>query len=126
MMKWYALGILVFAVLAHGACAADAAAAPQPRVPILAWGGPPADQTTPDRYRELAEAGFTHNYSGFSSNDAMAKALDVAQAAGVKLMISTPQLKSDPQATAKRFKAHPANGGYYIRDEPGAKQFGEL
>jgi hypothetical protein len=121
----FALVALLGAVLGLSqlARAADAA---QSRIPILAWGGPPADQTSLERYRELAGAGFTHNYSGFASNDAMSKALDIAQKAGIKLMISTPELKADPRGTANRFKAHPANGGYYIRDEPGAKLFPEL
>jgi hypothetical protein len=94
-----------------------------PRLPVLAWGGPPEAQTTPERYRELAEAGFTHNYSGFGSPEGMAKALDVAHAAGVKQMVSLPQLASDPEGTARRFKNHPAVGGYYLRDEPSAKDF---
>ena len=94
--------------------------------PILAWGGPPADQTTPERYRELAECGFTLNYSGFPNLDAMGKALDVAQAQRIKLFINCPELTSDPEGTARRFKNHPANGGYYLRDEPSAALFPEL
>src|SRR5688500_8186461 len=94
-----------------------------PRLPVLAWGGPPEAQTTPERYRELAEAGFTHNYSGFGSPEGMAKALEVAHAAGVKQMVSLPQLASDPEGAGRRFKGHPAVGGYYLRDEPSAKDF---
>ena len=56
---------------------ADAVAAEKlpdaPPLTILAWGGPPQDQTTPQRYKELADAGFTHNYSGFGNADEMAK-----------------------------------------------------
>ena len=107
------------------------AADPQPatrddRLPILAWGGPPADQTTPERYRELVECGFTHNYSGFPNLESMGKALDVARAANVKLFINCPELTSDPEGTARRFKSHPAIGGYYLRDEPSAALFPEL
>src|SRR5690349_8179650 len=61
-------------------------------LPILAWAGPPEQETTPERYKELAEAGFTHNYTGFGSAAAMAKALDVAHAAGIKLFVSIPEL----------------------------------
>jgi hypothetical protein len=35
-------------------------------------------------------------------------------------------LQKDPEAAARRFKDHPGNGGYYLRDEPGASQFPEL
>jgi hypothetical protein len=97
-----------------------------PPLTILAWGGPPQDQTTPERYKELADAGFTHNYSGFGNADAMAKALEVARGAGVKLMISIPELAGDPEGTARRFKDHPAVGGYSLRDEPAAVHFDEL
>ena len=97
-----------------------------PPLPILAWGGPPQDQTTPERYKELADAGFTHNYSGFGGVEAMQKALDVAHAAGVKQFLSLPQLQSDPEATARRFKDHPALAGYYLRDEPSAADFEAL
>src|SRR5688500_8540771 len=54
-----------------------AAASAADRIPVLAWGGPPEAETTDERYRQLAEAGFTHNYSGFSSIASMAKALDI-------------------------------------------------
>ena len=92
-------------------------------LPILAWGGPPQDQTTVERYRELAEAGFTHNYSGFGNAEATVRALDVAQAAGVKLIPSLPELTSNPEGAVKRLKGHPALGGYYLRDEPSASDF---
>ena len=93
------------------------------RIPVLAWGGPPPAQTTPERYRELAEAGFTHNFTGFSNAATMATALDVAHAAGLKQFLSLPELANEPEATVRRFKDHPALGGYYLRDEPGAGDF---
>jgi hypothetical protein len=94
--------------------------------PVLAWIGPPADQTTPERYRELADAGFNLSFSGFPNAEAMAQALDVAQGAGVKLMISCPELRDDPETTVRRFKGHPATAGYYLRDEPSAGDFKDL
>jgi hypothetical protein len=105
---------------------AQAAPSNDDRLPVLAWGGPPAAQTTVERYRELADCGFTHNYSGFPNADAMVKALDVAQAANIKLFINCPELTTDPEGTARRFKNHPAIGGYYLRDEPSAALFSEL
>ena len=113
------------------ALAAVAAEGPQrlpdaPALPILAWGGPPQEQTTVDRYKELADAGFTHNFSGFGSAAAMEKALDVGRATGIKLLVSVPELANDPEGTAKRFKAHSALAGYYLRDEPAAGDFDAL
>ena len=95
-------------------------------LPVLAWGGPPQEHTTVERFRELAECGFTYNYSGYGSDDAVARALEVCQQAGVKLIFSSPSLLKDPEGTARRFGAHAALGGYYLRDEPPATLFGEL
>jgi hypothetical protein len=109
--------------------AALVAACPLPgaeSLPILAWAGPPADQTTPERYRELAEAGFTHSFSGFGSVPAMKSALDVAHAAGLKMLVSVPELSSEPEVTAAKFKDHPAVAGYYLRDEPNAADYPAL
>lgn len=95
-------------------------------LPVLAWGGPPQEHTTIGRFRELADCGFTYNYSGYGSDEAVAKALDVCQQTGIKLVFSAPSLEKDPEGTAKRFKDHPALGGYYLRDEPPANLFAEL
>ena len=94
--------------------------------PILAWGGPPQDQTTVERFKELANCGFTWNYSGYANAEAAAGALDVCAATGVKLVVSLPELQSDPEGTADRFKGHRGLGGYYLRDEPAAVHFPEL
>jgi hypothetical protein len=94
-----------------------------PRMTIYGWPGPPRDHATAERYREMAEAGFTATFHWFPDNDAQAKALDAAHAAGVKLHIHTPELKSDPEGTVRRFKDHPALLGYHLRDEPSAADF---
>src|SRR4051812_25460448 len=75
------------------------------RIPILAWQAPPAELA---RSREMADAGFTHCYAGASSVADAIKLLDLAHQAGVKLFISCPELTSDPPATARRLKDHPA------------------
>lgn len=95
-------------------------------MPVLAWIGPPAEQTAPERYRELADAGFNISFSGFPSAEKFAQALEVAREARVKLMVSCPELKSDPEGTVRRFMGHPAVAGYYLRDEPNARDFKEL
>lgn len=95
-------------------------------LPVLAWIGPPPNETTAARYAELAEAGFTHSLTFQPSAEAMVHALDVAHAEGIKLLVHCPELRSDPEATVLRFRDHPANAGYYLRDEPGAGEFAEL
>ena len=53
-------------------------------------------------------------------------ALDVAQKAGVKIVVSLAVLQSDPAGTADALKDYPALAGYILRDEPPASLFGEL
>jgi hypothetical protein len=92
--------------------------------PVLAWGGPP---TTVERYRELAEAGFTYNLTAVGTADAAAKALDVAEATGVKQIVMCSELQGpDPGPTVRRFKDHPALAGYYVLDEPPAGEFARV
>lgn len=93
---------------------------------ILAWHSILAKETTVERFKELRATGITHSYTGFPTADSMAAALDMAQLAGVKLLVSCPELKSDPEATVKRFMNHPAVAGYYLRDEPNTSEFPEL
>jgi len=121
-----ALTILPWAVLV-ATCAAASGGQEQPRrIPVLAWIGPPAEQANVARYRELAECGFTHSFSGFANAAAMARELDAAREAGVKLLVSCPELRSDPEGTVRRFNDHPALGGYFLQDEPSAGDFAGL
>ncbi|MDD3310173.1 MAG: hypothetical protein PHY69_09490, partial [Dysgonamonadaceae bacterium] len=62
--------------------------------PIMAWIGVPESETTVERFRELKESGININFSSYSSIEAVEKALDVAQEAGVKLMPSFLELRS--------------------------------
>jgi hypothetical protein len=103
----------------------DDIARPQtrPTIQVLAWGGPPA---TIDRLREMAEAGFTISFNGFADLNAAVAGLDAARVAGVRLLVSCPQLKSDPAAAAEKLRSHPALAGYFLKDEPAASSFAEL
>src|SRR5690554_8181496 len=94
--------------------------------PILAWIGVPENETTVERFKELKESGININFSVYSSIEAVEKALDVAHEAGVKLMPSFPELKSEPEKSAERLMKHPALAGYHLTDEPGAGSFPEL
>lgn len=121
-MKHVVCWVAICLFLASPAGAADEAE----RMPIVAWFGPPVEQTTPQRYEELADAGFTLVFTGHPNAESMKKALEVAQGAGVKLLLSIPDLEQKPEEVAKQFKGHPALGGYYLRDEPSAKDFDHL
>jgi len=95
----------------------------QEQIPILAWHGIPPKESTVERYLELRESGITYNYSHFSNADDLAVALDAAAKAGIKMSIHCPELQSEPEKTATRFKDHPALGGYHLVDEPGRGAF---
>jgi len=99
---------------------------PSEQIPILAWIGVPEEETTIARYEELRASGITHNFSMFSSAEAMEKALKIAQKTGIKMIVSCPELIKEPEKTVRRFMKHPAVAGYYLRDEPGRSGFQEL
>lgn len=119
------LAVLLIVVATRRADAAQVSP-PKQQIPILAWMGVPEKETSVDRYRELAACGITIDFSGFSSIDAAMKALDAAREAGVQVLVSCPELRSDPAGTAKRLRTHPALAGYFLGDEPGAGAFRSL
>jgi len=95
-------------------------------IPVMSWGGIAQTEVSVESYQKLKDVGVNIDIAFFSNADAIAKALDAAGKAGVRLMISCPELKSDPEKTAARFKNHPALEGYYLGDEPGQSKFQEL
>ena len=103
-----------------------AQAKPSDRLPILAWYSIPENESSVARYKELKESGITHSLTSFSNIASMEKALKIAQEAGVKLLVSCPELKTDTRGTVKRFMSHPAVAGYFLRDEPSSNDFTEL
>ncbi len=95
-------------------------------MPINAYAFIPMSQINITRLNEIHESGINLFIDNFPDLAAMLKGLDVAAKAGVKLLISCPELKSEPEKTAALFMNHPAMGGYYIYDEPGMRLFPEL
>ena len=92
----------------------------KPEIPILAWYSIPAGQySTPERYRELREAGFTLSFAHIYSYEDAVKALDLCAGAGLKSIFMCPELETEPEATVAKVKDHPGLGGYFLRDEPG-------
>ncbi|MEN6312508.1 MAG: hypothetical protein ABFD80_13345, partial [Acidobacteriota bacterium] len=95
-----------------------------------------ASLLTPEAFRLVAEAGFSVNMSFLGGREANLKALGLARAAGLRLMIQdgrVSKLVEDPNlpldvlaGVAADYKEHPAFFGYYITDEPNASKFGRL
>ena len=90
--------------------------------PIVAWLGIPSKCTNIERFREARDAGININYTPYPNADSVQKALNIAEKVGMKILIRCPELSSSDAnviiATVKRFKNHPANAGYFIKDEP--------
>lgn len=86
--------------------------------PIVGWAGIPSKETKVERFIEMADAGFNINYTQYPNVDSLQKALDIADLVGMKIIIRCPELYTDTKNIVLRFKDHPANGGYFLRDEP--------
>jgi hypothetical protein len=119
------LTALLLSLFVLPAFAADEKLPPAPTtLPVVAWGGVPNDKASVKRYREMVEAGFTINFTSYGNADATLKALDVAKAGGMQLMVPAPAENSPDLATfVAKVKPHPALAGYYLRDEPDASLF---
>jgi hypothetical protein len=95
-------------------------------IPIMAWSGIPLEENDLERFIELKEMGITVSLGTYPDVKTMQKALDLAQKAGLKMVASCPELKSDCEKTVAVFKDHPALAGYFLRDEPILKDFADL
>ena len=95
-------------------------------IPILGWFSIPPEEATPARYKEMKEAGFDISFSFLGSPEEVQKSLDAANQAGMKIVISCPELKTETEKTVKRFMNHPAIAGYFLRDEPAVDAFTDL
>jgi len=113
-------------LLAFAAQAAEAQPPTADAIPVYACISVPPGESTPARYRELAEAGFTTSLTGFPNLAEALKALDAAKGSGVSLFITCPELKSDPAGTVRKLASHPALAGYHLVDEPSAAAFEEI
>ena len=116
--------------------AVKSASAGPARLPIMTWPGPDGSMLNAETFRLVAEAGFSVNMSFLGRREANLKALDLARAAGLKLMIQddrVAKLLEDPSAPLEAlaavvadYKNHSALFGYFITDEPNASKFGRL
>jgi hypothetical protein len=120
--------LLLFTIMMifHGTICAQERLSSNRQLPIMAWAGIPESETNMERFLELKEMGININLSNYPNADAMQKALDLAQQAGIKMITSCPELKSETEKTVNRFMHHPALAGYFLRDEPIRKDFASL
>lgn len=89
-------------------------------IPIIAYAGVKAEESTIARFQEFREAGFDVSISNFHDlpTSVFLRALDNAQLCNVKLMALSGMLWEEPEKTIHAIKHHPALFGYFIYDEP--------
>jgi hypothetical protein len=120
------LPVLLVALLVSQLVSAQQRLTSSGQFPILAWYSIPETQSSVERYKEMKEAGITHSLTFFSSCDSMLKALDAADAAGIKMLVNCHELKTDPEKTVRLVMDHPAVAGYHLIDEPPMHMYKEL
>lgn len=95
--------------------------------PVLAWYSILGDDNlTPERYKELRNAGFNISFSHFRSAEELEKGLNACKGTGVKIMASCPELEKNTAETVNRFKGDRSVAGWFLRDEPTTEGFDEL
>jgi hypothetical protein len=124
MIKFLLVG--AFIVIFLGGLSAQEKLVAQKQIPVIAWSGIPAQETSVEKFTELKEMGITINLCNYPNAEAMQQALDIAQQVGITMVTSCPELKTDCENTVKKFMNHPALAGYFLRDEPILKDFDEL
>ena len=72
-------------------------------IPTMSWGGIAESEISESNYRKLKDVGVTIDIAFFTKSEAVALGLDAAQKAGIKLMISCPELKTATEKTVKKF-----------------------
>jgi hypothetical protein len=127
--------ILAFCALGASQTQPQPQAQPQ-KFPIMTWPGPDKSLLTLETFQKIAEAGFSLNMSFYGERDINLKALDLAQQAGIQLLVqdarvaklvedaSLPLTSLDPIIAV--YKDHPAFWGYFILDEPNAAKFDRI
>ena len=118
--------ILLLTIMCSWSCGHRSTEINSRQIPVLAWHSIPQNQTSLERYKELKEAGFTHNLSFFPDAATMMAAFDTAEKAGIKMVACCPELKSKTEETVKMFMNHHVLAAYMLRDEPNRKDFPEL
>ncbi|MHB1354372.1 MAG: hypothetical protein ACYCZF_00175 [Anaerolineae bacterium] len=111
--------------------AAEIPAKPQLSEFIITFWTPPT--ITQASLKQIADGGFNLVLIYLITPSYGIKLLDWSLELGLKVMITDPNispyrlnLEADMQELTDDFKNHPAVWGYYITDEPGAKQFADL
>lgn len=98
----------------------------KPFFPVIAFQGVPEAYNDEFHFKNLLDAGFNVNLNMYSDMQSAVRALELGQKMNVKIIVSVPELKTNPESAIKILKNYPALLGYYIEDEPSLLRFDEL
>jgi hypothetical protein len=130
--KWARTALAALAIAVVLAVTPATGSAPKSTFATGFWCGPPLSQSTPDRFKQVLNAGFTFSMppcgdgSGFTVAQNR-QILDAARAAGIPVFVFDYRMQralDDPSARAQlldgivnSYRSQPALGGYYVYDE---------
>lgn len=96
-------------------------------MPIVAWGWPfKGGDVTVENYRLVRDCGCTHTIQYVEGLDRIRQCLDIADEAGIRLILHSPNVINSPEETIPLVKDHPALAAYYLIDEPSVQKMREL
>lgn len=92
---------------------------------IVSWGGIPAENA--DTLYSLAkECGFDTHLGLYRLQESALASMDAAERAGMRIIISFPQIKDSTEFAVPLIKEHPALLAYHLKDEPDTSDFAML
>ncbi len=104
--------------------------------PIMTWFGLRAEHFDLAHFQDMADAGFTVNFSHVFDYPTNKIALDIAEKVGIKLLVGDRRISPDDSVDTEAmlridemvadYKDHPALFGYHVRDEPSAAIYGNM
>ena len=103
-------------------CAVSVESTERIDIPIIAWGGIPADKAD-TLYALAKECGFNTHLGLYSKQESALTAMDAADRAGMGIIINFPQLRDSTESAVALIRNHPALVAYHIKDEPVADDY---
>ena len=93
---------------------------------ILSWSDIVYVKDAAWKYKLLVDGGFNTYLGWYGTYAEVEESLTCADEAGLSLIISSPELESDTEATVKLMCKHKSLAGYHIKDEPEVNDFSYL
>lgn len=106
-----------------------AGASTEEELPVVAWYSVSGEHTTLENYRDIKDAGFTHNLSFPAGEQDIENSFGYATQTGLKILLYVDRTwtsEEEVNVRVQQYKNHPALFGYYVYDEPSQDKFPEV